>query len=907
MTSRRCPSSLVVSAIWFVLWILQTGVVIEATLKSAPTSIDRSSNARSEGPEDGRSWTTSGKDGAQDSGGKGNVEVELLRGTREFVHGDRQGPSISGEAESPHEAGQQSAVLATSLAKACLNDECAAPKTPASATSPGGQAAGLTNEYSKLRQQVEELEEVVALQRKALLELSSLLQVQQELAHKLQGLVKRGASAVGATVAEGRAEARLVHKRKDVGSSEGAPKMEAVASAGLSYAPPVRHVGMGKGEGGQWDERFDLLAAVSVAAEVSALQTLPPESPDGISRYVLVGDGDGKLHVFRPRGDLILTYQTASTAAVTSILPIAIRRNDTWLVTGHADGAVLVQQLSDPTAVTDGAARETGRVTITFLRALVPSVSAYGGDQAEDERQESQRKRIKELEGQDSSFDDPNGEELGAVVEQHPFASLHSGPSAGPPITTLELYRSGNSRYILVADVAGRIRVFRSNGSLYGESYSAHRPLAFLRTPSSQRLLFLTETGAASLDLKSMQVRTSECIGMNGSTVGAYGFDSSGRSKAYGVTTDGELLHVALTGDTFDFDCHVRQRELLGTEKGGAAPCALKGYVLMASLGSLDVWNVTTKMGLFSSSPTSSTVRPVTSLSLDEFGASFSKGLQEPRLWPLMTCNRERLVVLAFSEGVVGIFSSTMPVPKAPPLNVRTWSSPIVIALVIIIGAWQFLANRKVGPSSGTLIPIDAHSAMATGLAPSGFQSPSPSHYKGLPRLRERSFNERTIDPQPSRQSSKDFRSGVESQTAERGGGASNSSGAAAERSQLGAVAERSLSFREGRSEIRYATGGRPEYASRGSTPGYQRLESESRSFRGEGRTDARAPSRSESLELPGSGVVSPAAESDVEGNSTGPNTGGSRVSSSGNLQRVGLNFSTYAGQKSKLNERQAD
>ncbi|KAI4374999.1 hypothetical protein MLD38_012923 [Melastoma candidum] len=64
-----------------------------------------------------------------------------------------------------------------------------------------------------------------------------------------------------------------------------------------------------------------------------------------------------------------------------------------------------------------------------------------------------------------------------------------------------------------------------------------------------KRPLFLTESGARSLDLMSMKLKVSECERLNYSVIRMYVFDATDRSKAYGYTSDGDLVHVLVLGD----------------------------------------------------------------------------------------------------------------------------------------------------------------------------------------------------------------------------------------------------------------------------------------------------------------------------------------------------------------------
>lgn len=128
---------------------------------------------------------------------------------------------------------------------------------------------------------------------------------------------------------------------------------------------------------------------------------------------------------------------------MTAILsyPSASRKNESLLFTGHADGSIAAHKVSES--------------NVGGLLRLV-------------------------------------------MVGSRPFVR-GSRDLDSPPVVVLELHQIGRTRYIVVADGGGRIRVFTENaGTLYGTAITSSRPLAFMK----QRLLFLTETGAGSLDLR---------------------------------------------------------------------------------------------------------------------------------------------------------------------------------------------------------------------------------------------------------------------------------------------------------------------------------------------------------------------------------------------------------------------
>ncbi|CAI5490914.1 unnamed protein product [Closterium sp. Naga37s-1] len=434
-----------------------------------------------------------------------------------------------------------------------------------------------------------------------------------------------------------------------------------------------------------WTGSLELVGTAAMGARVTALLLLPLDlsSPTG-GRLVAVGDMAGHVRVFSSQGHLLLHLHPPSLHshehahahdhggrgggggapggggggggrggewAVTALVAAAVKRNETWLATGHADGSVYLVRVPELQARgRSAAAPATTTTTITAASAAAAAAAAVG------EHGEVL------VGGMLASYAVP-------VVELLPAGALHSLPAAAAAagqtagaagdaqteqqqqqqqagwrvpwraVTCLEVHKSGSSRYILVGSAGGVIAVLRSNGSIYGhatmppvqqgvqglqgmqhegstgEARSKQRggeaaaaaaaaaaadaagagvkarekgpgkgsldsaeatapfaaaaaaavgrpsvPLAFIRTPSSQRVLFLTSAGAASVDLLSLTMHPATCHGLNGSTLAAFSFDPASRSRAYAVTTEGELVLVTITGDTNWFDCRVRWR-----------------------------------------------------------------------------------------------------------------------------------------------------------------------------------------------------------------------------------------------------------------------------------------------------------------------------------------------------------
>jgi hypothetical protein len=423
-------------------------------------------------------------------------------------------------------------------------------------------------------------------------------------------------------------------------------------------------------------------------------------------------------------------YTTLSHAPVTAMLSFTLRKNETWLVSGHADGAVLVHRVSE--IVQRGAPSsgdEAHNLVMEFVHALVMPV--------------------------DSQQQTGGGEyNLQGLFETEAKSTTTLLSDDAPPsklITHLEMYRVGKMRYVLVTDSAGKMQVFRENGTLYGVAESPSRPLAFLRTPNTQRLLFLTKSGAGSLDLRSMTVRSCPCDGLNSSTVVAYTFDAAGRSRAYGFTSEGDLVYVALSGDTLHFECHARTTKRKLDVEGPVSPHGLKGYLVVATPKQVFVYNTTLQVGFsYANIRGGGGPRPLFSASMEDIALSFLPTPITPGEWPTMACNRDKLVVLGFGGGYVGIYRSNLPVYKLPDFNAKLWSSPIFISVLLLLGAWQLLSRKREPALSADNPVMQIGGSSASGGA-SGFRKYEENVRPGFRENREGSLGESRRYESPSR------------------------------------------------------------------------------------------------------------------------------------------------------------
>lgn len=386
-----------------------------------------------------------------------------------------------------------------------------------------------------------------------------------------------------------------------------------------------------------WSERFQFVSAVKLDSDATCVNVLPFRDYEGLSKYVAVGDDQGRVYVFSRNGDVMIEFYTLCDSPVTAMVSyLSVYKNESIVVTGHQNGVVLVHKVHEGLN-----GEEWGSLSIENIGKFMPS----------DHR-----------------------EEEGLALA----------------ITILEVHHVGRSRYVLSSDVGGKIRVFRENGTVHGSAMPTSRPLAFLK----QRLLFLTESGAGSLDLRSMKIRESECEGLNHSLVRNYVFDATERSKAYGFTSEGDLIHVLLLGDIMNFKCRVRSKRKFDMDEPLALQ-AIKGYLLVVNEEKVFAYNVSTQHYVRVGGP-----RLLFSAGLDEIISSFLNYqvtdtlAQRRRVIPLIASDREKLIVLGLGSGYVGMYRSNLPIFKGE-FNTMLWTSPVLFFILFLFGAWQFFAKKK--------------------------------------------------------------------------------------------------------------------------------------------------------------------------------------------------------------------
>lgn len=382
-----------------------------------------------------------------------------------------------------------------------------------------------------------------------------------------------------------------------------------------------------------WSEKFEFASAVKLDSDATCINLLPFRDYEGLTKYVAVGDERGRVYVFLRNGDVLIEYFTMTESPITAMLSyMSVYKNESVVVTGHQNGEILKHRFWEGSNVEEWSS--------VFMKNMGKFVLAESGE--------------------DQS-----------------------------PISILEVHHVGRMRYVLSVDNIGKIRVFTESGTLYGSTMPKSRPLTFLK----QRLLFLTESGAGSLDLRSMKVKESECEGLNHSLAHNYAFDATERSKAYGFTSEGDLIHILLLGDVSNFKCRVRSKRKFDLDEPLAFQ-AIKGYLLVVGNERVFVYNVSSRHYARAGAP-----RLVFSAGLDEIRSSFLSSQTvdvdaRRRAIPLVASDREKLVVLGLGSGYVGIYHSSLPVFKGE-YNTILWTSPVLFFVLFLFASWHFFAKKK--------------------------------------------------------------------------------------------------------------------------------------------------------------------------------------------------------------------
>ncbi|KAL6524470.1 hypothetical protein OROHE_016141 [Orobanche hederae] len=398
-----------------------------------------------------------------------------------------------------------------------------------------------------------------------------------------------------------------------------------------------------------WSENFQFVSAVKLKSVPTCLNVLPYRDHEGLSKYYAVGDDKGKLYVFLKTGDVSLEIDPFPDPDNASPVTVVVS---------------VLSVFKNETMIVTG--HENGVVVIHRVWEIL------------------------------------NGDDLNSLHAER-LGRFESPGGSG--IHLLEVHNVGRKSYILATDGGGTIMVLGKDGKLYGSVTPTRRPIVFLK----QRLLFLTENGAGSLDLRSMKLKETECERLNNSFVTSYAFDVVDRTKAYGFTTEGDLVHTLLLGDFMNFKCRIRLRRKLDLD-GPVVLQTIRGYLVVSNMEKVYVYNVSTQHYVRAGGP-----RLLFSAGLDEIMSSFlnqqAVDLENDGttlLVPLVGSDFEKVVVVGLGNGYVAMYRSNLPVFRNE-FNSILWTSPVLFFIIFLFVAWHFFANKKDALTSwGSDVPCPA-------------------------------------------------------------------------------------------------------------------------------------------------------------------------------------------------------
>nr|AAL06515.1 At1g19370/F18O14_17 [Arabidopsis thaliana]AAL67099.1 At1g19370/F18O14_17 [Arabidopsis thaliana] len=390
-----------------------------------------------------------------------------------------------------------------------------------------------------------------------------------------------------------------------------------------------------------WSERFQFTSAVKLNSDATCINVLPFRDFEGSSKYFAIGDSKGRVYVFLRNGDVLIEFFTTVDSPVTAMVSYSsVFKNSSFVVTGHQNGAVLLHRIHEGS----------------------------------------------------------NGEDWNSNSVSMEHVGKFDVDDSADPVTLLEVHHVGRVRYILATDLSGKLTVLTENRTVYGSVIPSSRPLVFLK----QRLLFLTESGAGSLDLRSMKIRETECEGLNHSLARTYVFDAAERSKAYGFTSEGEIIHVLLHGDIMNFKCRVRSKKKFQMEEPVALQ-SIKGYLLVINEEKVFAFNVSTQHYVRTAGP-----RLLFSAGLEEIRSAFlshressSRTTTVVKTRPLIASDRENLLVIGLENGYFAVYKSKLPTLKGD-FNNALEQSCVLLHTISIRGLAFLCQEERIAHCMGT-------------------------------------------------------------------------------------------------------------------------------------------------------------------------------------------------------------
>eukprot|EP00898_Chlorokybus_atmophyticus_P008745 jgi/Chlat1/8872/Chrsp92S00686 len=399
---------------------------------------------------------------------------------------------------------------------------------------------------------------------------------------------------------------------------------------------------------------FKMLAAARLPHDITALAQFPHPSRkrrDEPARYLIAGDAAGSVHVMHISRAEVASYGTgASGSDVTAMHAFVSSVNQTTLVTGHQDGQVRVHRVSEQ----------------LVQAALEPEDNQYG------------------LEFQFlTPFLPPNPD---VALSSQDGASHEQQGQAG--ISSMLVYRFHHRQYLAAANRNGLITIMNEDGSIAGSIQNTGPVLAF--KPSQHVVSFVSSTGVGTVSVPEVQLSSAACSGTNGSTFTVCTSDAVVSSRMYCVGTANKeigeeafqlfMLYVSL--DQRKLECRARYARpvpfVYETTTTSPAIQVIADYLVVATTGHVAVYNITTGMP-----------RQVLLSSMESLTSWLGEDVR-PSQYPLLVTDGQHRVALGFASGLLVVFESQLPRHQPVHFGTKVWSSPLFIAVVVLIVVYQF-------------------------------------------------------------------------------------------------------------------------------------------------------------------------------------------------------------------------
>ncbi|KAK9808867.1 hypothetical protein WJX72_005442 [[Myrmecia] bisecta] len=410
-----------------------------------------------------------------------------------------------------------------------------------------------------------------------------------------------------------------------------------------------------------WSEHFTLLSAVRTDNRVTAVHAMHDGS-DGLCRYVVVGDADGHVNIFKPQGDLVYEFVTEQGSPVTAVASHQLRTNESLLLTGHADGSLRVYMLHQQYVRDIPAGQDVFTPTGIALQHVLVAPAA------------------------------------GASCATNECSQACSDSDQPAPVVLLDASSSGPGRQqFTAAHAVGSINLWRSNGTLRAHTTGSALPLAMR---AGINTAVLTVEGLSSIRGRGSNItqHALSCRDLNGSRLVAAAWSEGAPTskqpgpvswRGFAVTEEAELLTMSLGhGSQAGRHCQVRHRRSMTPSTGGIALASVKDYLLAVSSEAVSVFNLTLNVAHYG--PHDVLTEPLASLA-----AAFGQQVA-PVAQPLIATNGKRLVAVQLADQLVAIYQSNLPTTERHSFNhMVAWARPIAILAMIAIGTWQFSSRSR--------------------------------------------------------------------------------------------------------------------------------------------------------------------------------------------------------------------